>query len=79
MNEKSVKQAVLELIKSNEQRYEKSFSLAGNSDDIFTVKIERNRSVLVTKSISMEARANTISALPSGSPCGCCNGSGRSS
>jgi len=78
MNEKAVKQAVIELAKSGEQKYEKSFSVSGQSDEIFTVTITRKRRAIVTDSVSMEARANTISALPSGSPCGCCGGSGKS-
>lgn len=74
-----IKEAVAEFAKSNEAKYEKAFSVRGEAGDIFTVKIERKREVLISESVSMEARSNTISALPSGAPCGCCNGSGKSS
>ncbi len=79
MNEKAIKQIVIDLAKSGDQKYEKSFLVSGSPDEVFTVTVTRRKRVLVTESISIEARANTISALPSGSPCGCCGGSGRSS
>lgn len=79
MNEKAIKQIVSDLAKSGEQKYEKSFSVSGKPDEVFTVTVTRKKLTMVTESISMEARANTISALPSGSPCGCCGGSGKSS
>lgn len=37
----------------------------------------RNKNVHLFDSVGAEAMT-TISALPSGAPCGCCNGSGRS-
>ena len=77
MNEKTVVQTVREFAKSGDQRFKKSFSVSGNSDEIITVTIERTRRVLATESLLFEARANTISALPSGAPCGCCGGSGK--
>ncbi|NMQ30166.1 hypothetical protein E4Q23_21850 [Candidatus Accumulibacter phosphatis] len=77
MNEKPVIQTVREFSKSGDQRFNKSFFVSGNTDEIITVTIERTKQVLATKSLSFEARANTISALPSGAPCGCCGGSGK--
>ncbi|WP_132750371.1 hypothetical protein [Simplicispira metamorpha] len=77
MNEKTVVQTVLDFVKSGDQKFKKSFSVSGNADEIITVTIERTRRVLATESLSFEARANTISALPSGAPCGCCRGSGK--
>ena len=77
MNEKTVIQTVREFAKSGDQKFKKSFSVSGSTEEIITVAIERTRRVLVTESISLEARANTISALPSGAPCGCCGGSGK--
>lgn len=79
MKDMLIKEAVAEFAKSNEAKYEKVFSMSGESGDIFTVKIERKREALISESASMEARSNMISALPSGAPCGCCNGSGKSS
>lgn len=77
MNEKTVVQTVLDFAKSGDQRFKKSFSVSGNADEIITVTIERTRRVLATASLSLEASTNTISALPSGAPCGCCGGSGK--
>lgn len=77
MNEKTVIQTVREFSKSGDQRFKKSFFVSGNADEIITVTIERTRRVFATESLSLEARANTISALPSGAPCGCCGGSGK--
>lgn len=77
MNEKTIAQTVREFVKSGDQRFKKSFSVSGNADEIITVTIERTRRVLATESLSLAARANTISALPSGAPCDCCGGSGK--
>ncbi len=77
MNEKTVIQTVREFSKSGDQRFKKSFSVSGSPDEIITVTIERTKRVLAAESLSFEARANTISALPSGAPCGCCGGSGK--
>jgi len=79
MKDRLIKEAVAEFAKSNEVKYEKSFFMEGEADDVFTVKIERKRKGLISESASMEAHSNTISALPSGAPCGCCGGSGKSS
>lgn len=79
MIDDKIKVAVQELAKSNLTEYRKSFQLRGNDEEIFTVTIERKRRRLVTERLAVEARANTISALPGGAPCGCCGGSGRSS
>lgn len=77
MKDDAIKKAVTEFSKTRDQAYKKSFSISGNSDEVFTVSITRSRRQLVLDSVSMEARSNTISALPAGSPCGCCNGSGK--
>ncbi|MDD4929504.1 MAG: hypothetical protein PHP85_09535 [Gallionella sp.] len=79
MIDDKIKLAIQELSKTNMPEYKKSFQLRGNDEEIFTVTIERKKRRLVTESMAFEARANTISALPGGSPCGCCQGSGRSS
>ncbi|MBL0575050.1 hypothetical protein JD522_16725 [Aeromonas hydrophila] len=79
MNDNAIKQIVSDLAKSGDQKYEKSFSVSGKPDEVFTVTVTRKKRIMVTDSISMEALANTISALPSGLPCGYCGGSGKSS
>lgn len=79
MDEKTVIQAVREFSKSGDQRYKKSFFVSGKPEEILTITIERTRRIVGNENLAFEARANTISALPSGSPCGCCGGSGRSS
>ncbi|MDX5991742.1 hypothetical protein [Ectopseudomonas alcaliphila] len=79
MKEDSIKQAVSDFYNSGESRYQKEFSISGKSDEFITVTIKRTKLVMANESLSFEARANTVSALPSGSSCGCCGGSGRSS
>lgn len=70
--------AVREFALSGEHREVASFKLSDQSTEIFTVTIERKRLTIATENEKFEARANTISALPSGTRCGCCNGTGRS-
>lgn len=77
MNEITVIQTVREFSKSGDQKFWKSFYVSGNPDEIITITIERTKPVLATESLSFEARANTISALPSGAPCRYCGGSGK--
>lgn len=77
MNEKTILQTVREFAKSGDSKFEKSFHLSGNTEEIITITIKRTRRSLANQSILLEARANTISALPSGAPCGCCGGSGK--
>lgn len=77
MKEEAVKRAIQDFAKSNDREYEKIFSISGNSDELFTIRIERRKTILVTESFKSESRANTISALPSGAPCSYCGGSGR--
>lgn len=66
MNEKIIEHAIQEFAKSNEQKYEKVFLVGGNSTEMVTIKLERKNLALVTESLKFEARANTISAMPSG-------------
>lgn len=79
MNEEAIKRAIQEFARSNEKKYEKTFIVTGNSIEMFTIKLERKELVYATESHKSEARTNTISALPSGSPCRSCGGSGRAS
>ena len=78
MNESIVKKLVQEFSKDKQNNYKKAFNIIGNDEDIYVVTIERQRKDFVAASLSLEARGNTISAGPSGAPCTCCNGSGRS-
>lgn len=78
MNENLVRKVVVEFSKDNQSEYKKAFKVSGDENEVYIVTIERKRRSVVTESISMEARDNTISALPSGAPCGCCGGSGKS-
>ncbi|WP_144397574.1 hypothetical protein ABF162_13740 [Vibrio coralliilyticus] len=48
-------------------------------DKVYTVRISK-RDETLSESFSFATnmhKSNTVSALPSGSPCGCCNGTGR--
>lgn len=78
MKRKSVAQIVIDLAHSNDLRHQKSFSFSGSPEEVFTVTVTRKNKRNVDSVISLEAYANTISALPAGSSCSCCNGSGRS-
>jgi hypothetical protein len=74
MNKDIVRSAVSDFANSGDDEYDETFSKNG---ELFRVRIER----LSARSHSNEnllEKANTISALPSGSPCACCGGSGRS-
>ena len=79
MSDESIKKSVLDFSKSNIPQYKKFFKVTDNDNEVFTVTIERRKRSVATESMIFEARSNTISAFPSGSPCGCCSGSGRSS
>lgn len=77
MNEEVVKKTIREFLKSGSPRYKKAFSEEGGAN-IITITIERTRKSTSMESLVAEASNNTISALPSGTPCGCCGGSGKS-
>lgn len=77
MDEDLVRKIVLSFSQDGSKKYEKTFSVDGIGDEVFTLKIERQKEGAITESVSMESRFNMISAMPPGSPCGCCNGSGR--
>lgn len=79
MDEKLVRNFVLSFSQDGVNKYEKTFSVNGVDDEVFTLKIERKRKAFIAESVSMESRFNAISALPPGAACDCCNGSGRSS
>lgn len=78
MNKDVVKAAIVEFIKEGKYEDQMSFSFKDKPLEIYTVKFERKSLSVSNESMKFEARANTISALPSGARCNCCNGSGRS-
>ena len=77
MNEKYIKLAIVELDKSGESSFKKTYKIEGINNG-YAVIIEKIEKHMMLESISKE-NFTTISALPSGTSCGCCNGSGRSS
>lgn len=78
MNNKIIEQAIIEFAKSGEKKLEKSYTVKGNDGEYYTIKIEKNNEFALLDSVNKSGKFNTISALPSGNTCGCCNGSGRS-
>lgn len=78
MNENLVKKVVQEFARDNRAEYKNIFKISGIDNDFFVVTIERQRRSFISESLALEARNNTISALPSGTPCSCCGGSGKS-
>lgn len=74
MNQKYIEQAVIEFSKTGINRTEKSFTFKNEG---YTVTIEKNSQVIVESRKAFN-NVNSISALPSGNTCGCCNGTGRS-
>lgn len=77
MNEKLIEQAVVEFSKENKPTYERVVKLSPKSNVIYRVKIERVVVNAILDGVSLESRADFISALPSGSQCPSCKGSGR--
>lgn len=82
MNEQILARFLRDLVNTRTQfPYDKLVKLAQYPDHVFSIRIDveaveglgRDRRLLV------EAKATTISALPHGTPCSCCNGSGTSS
>ncbi|MBD8625545.1 hypothetical protein IFT64_01190 [Oxalobacteraceae sp. CFBP 8753] len=78
MKKEVIKAAVAEFIKEGKYEDQMSFSFKDKPSEIYTVKFERRSLSISNESMKFEARSNTISALPSGARCDCCNGSGRS-
>lgn len=75
MNEKYLKVAVQDFAKTNSNDLTKTYEI---NNEYYTVTIVKEKRRVINESL-IKARSETISALPSGSPCGCCGGSGRSS
>ncbi|MBP6582429.1 MAG: hypothetical protein KA204_03000 [Chromatiaceae bacterium] len=85
MNEKIIARLIKDLIASNELPVHRDSQASNNIrvpgySGLFTVTVEYKNIETIRKSIVFSEslnRAQTISALPSGAPCGCCGGSGR--
>lgn len=77
MNDKIIKAAAIEFEKSKKTDFKKSYSVSESPTEIITVTFERRQLQVANESMKFEARANTISALPSGANCTCCGGSGK--
>lgn len=72
MNEKA-KDLAQALVNSEKQEYTQTFTVGGDEDDVIVINVTRtNRRI--EKSIK---RFHEVVLMPSGSVCGCCNGSGR--
>ncbi|MEZ8619103.1 hypothetical protein AB6D33_24965 [Vibrio splendidus] len=73
MSEKRLENIVREFEKTGKSSINETVKFNGK---VYTIQIE-SRAVKLNESFQIN-KASTISALPSGSPCGCCGGSGRS-
>lgn len=79
MNNKVFEAAAAEVAKLNLPGYEKEYLLVINGvPEEVTVKVTRKKLTVITEALKLKAETNTISALPAGGKCTCCNGSGRS-
>lgn len=80
MNEQILARLIRDLINSNTRLpYTKSVRLSQHPNLVFNVKIE-SEDIRFLSEIQKSRTLNlstTISALPAGSPCSCCNGSGK--
>lgn len=74
MEDKLVKELLVEFSKTNLPKYEKRFQ-GPNVNEVFVVKIERQK--IANENRGFATNASTVSALPSGNPCGYCGGSGK--
>lgn len=76
MTNKFARHAVQEFINNGKSpEYSKSFRSADYPNEIFTITISRKKITPINESLSLES--SFISALPSGSYCEFCQGSGR--
>ena len=77
MKDSVLKEVAKEFAESGQKTLTKRFAIPGTIDFV-TIQLDRKSLTVATEVQKVEVRANTISALPSGSQCGCCGGSGRS-
>lgn len=82
MNEQILARFIRELVNTRTQLpYDQFVKLTQYQNHIFRIRIdvESMEGLERSRRILSESKATTISALPHGSPCGCCHGSGVSS
>jgi len=79
MINKYIECLVNEFAKSEANKLEKTYKIEGTEKIFYKVTIEKHLPEGIIESWGLESNSNSISALPSGNQCGCCNGSGRSS
>lgn len=79
MNEQILARFLRDLISTNTQSYTGSVRLPQYPNYIFniTIEVEDLRSLTENQRFNKSLNSTTISSMPSGSPCSCCNGSGR--
>lgn len=80
MNEQILARFLRDLIDTNTQfPYIKSVKLPQYPDHIFSIRIEAEdiRRLTESQRFNKSLNSTTISSMPSGTPCSCCNGSGR--
>lgn len=81
MNEQILARFLRDLVNTNTPfPYVKSVSLPQYQNHIFNIRIDAEdiRQLTENQRLHKSINANTVSSLPSGAPCSCCNGSGRS-
>ncbi|EJL6584463.1 hypothetical protein SHB62_002403 [Vibrio cholerae] len=74
MNDKYVKLSVQEFAKNSSPDFKKTYEIDG---EYYTISIQKEKRMVINESLIKSS--TTISALPSGSPCRSCGGSGISS
>ncbi len=80
MNEQILARFLRDLVSTNTQfPYIESVRLPQYPNYIFNIRIEAEDISDLTENLKFNKslNSNTISSMPSGTPCSCCNGSGR--
>lgn len=76
MNESSIKDAVVSFHETGESEFKKTYSVSGEEYTVEIIKVNVEKS---STAAFESLGASPISAMPSGTACGCCSGTGRSS
>jgi len=76
MDPKALMFIVRKFLKSGEPSATETFFVR-ESNETVEVTITLSKRILATESAEFRTNINTISALPSGAPCGACGGTGR--
>jgi hypothetical protein len=77
MNDKIIKQIASDLLNEKLNKYERSFFIQDSNAEFIIVTVERKKLTPTNEGFVKAASIDTISAFPSGSPCGSCGGTGR--